>query len=95
MLKQIVQKLLKTYLGRYLSNIHSENLSVSVLGGEYKLDAISLNHAYFNQLDTPFKILFSRIGKLRIEAHLTKIASMPVMCTVEDVQLIVTFKRKD
>jgi len=42
-------------------------LSVDLLGGNFKLENISLNHEYFDGLNSPFKLAYSSIGKLNLQ----------------------------
>ena len=66
-MKAVIEKVILSYFGTFIKGIESEKLSVNLLGGNFQLENISLNHEFFNQLNAPFKIAFSSIGKLSLQ----------------------------
>jgi hypothetical protein len=55
--------------GKFIKGIQKDKLSVDLFGGNFKLENISLNHEYFDNLSTPFKLAYSSIGKLNLQVN--------------------------
>jgi len=66
MIKSIVEKVMIKEFSKYINGIEYNKLTIEVLGGYFSIENISLNHTYFNALETPFKISYSHIGKLSV-----------------------------
>lgn len=69
-MKSLIQKIIVNYFGTFINGIQKDKLSVDLLGGNFKLENISLNHEYFNGLNTPFNLTYSSIGKLNLQVIL-------------------------
>lgn len=67
MIKSIVEKIMVKEFSKYINGIEYNKLTIEVLGGYFSIQNISLNHSFFNSLETPFLVAFSHIGKLSIE----------------------------
>lgn len=67
MIKGIIEKLIMNTFGKFIKGIEKDKLSVDLFGGNFKLENISLNHEYFDNLNTPFKLAYSSIGKLNLQ----------------------------
>jgi hypothetical protein len=69
MIKSIIEKVILSKFGKFIKGIEKDKLSVDLFGGAFQLENISLNHDYFDSLDTPFRLAFSSIGKLNLQVQ--------------------------
>lgn len=67
MIKGIIEKIIMNTFGKFIQGIQKDKLSVDLFGGNFKLENITLNHDYFNNLNTPFTLAYSSIGKLNLQ----------------------------
>lgn len=88
MIKNIIEKVILSTFGRFVRGIDKEKLSVDLFGGNFKLENISLNHEYFDGLNLPFRLVFSSIGTLSLQAPLSKLSSVPVECLLDSIYVI-------
>lgn len=89
-MKTIVQKILNTYFGTWISGVDRENLHFNLLSANFKVNDISLNQTYFDGLDIPLRVAFSHIGELNITAPISKFGA--VTCILSDIYIILQFK---
>ena len=66
MIKSIVEKIMSKEFSKYINGIEYKKLTIEVIGGFFSIENISLNQQFFNNLETPFIVAYSHIGKLSI-----------------------------
>lgn len=91
-MKTVAEKIILNYFGKFINGIHKDNLSVSLLSGNFQLQNISLNQQYFDSLNTPFRLTFSTIGKLNLQAPIAKLSSAPVECVLDSIYAVFEFR---
>lgn len=87
-MKTVIEKVILTYFGKFINGIHKDKLSIDLFNGNFQLENISLNQEYFNSLNTPFKLTYSSIGKLNLQASVMKLSSTPVECTLDNIYAV-------
>lgn len=90
-MKTVIEKIISSYFGKFINGIQG-NLSVSIFDGNFQLENISLNQQYFDSLNTPFRLTYSSIGKLNLQASLSKLSSTPVECTLDNIYAVFEFR---
>lgn len=71
MIKGIIEKIIMNTFGKFIKGIEKEKLSVDLFSGNFKLENISLNHEFFNSLNSPITLAYSSIGKLNLQVSLS------------------------
>lgn len=94
-MKTVIEKIILNYFGKFINGIHKDNLSVKLFQGSFQLENISLNQKFFDELNTPFTLTYSSIGKLNLQAPLSKLSSAPVECTLDNIYAVFQFKNEN
>ena len=88
MFESLAESLLKSILGEYVDNLDSQNLSISVWSGHVSLRDLRLKNNLFSKLGLPFDLKLGIIKSLTLEVPWARLASQPVVCTVDQVFLL-------
>jgi len=67
MFESLLESVLNKYLGEYVEGLSPKALSVSIWGGDIKLDNVMLKKDIFAKFKLPLELVFGRIGTLRIQ----------------------------
>ncbi|XP_053546399.1 intermembrane lipid transfer protein VPS13D isoform X2 [Bombina bombina] len=67
MLEGLVAWVLNTYLGKYVNNLNTDQLSVALLKGAVELENLPLKKDALKEFELPFDIKEGFIGKIRIQ----------------------------
>ncbi|XP_073441688.1 intermembrane lipid transfer protein VPS13D isoform X3 [Dendrobates tinctorius] len=67
MLERLVAWVLNTYLGKYVNNLNTDQLSVALLKGAVELENLPLKKDALKELELPFEVKAGFIGKIRIQ----------------------------
>ncbi|KAM4015734.1 LOW QUALITY PROTEIN: intermembrane lipid transfer protein VPS13D [Anomaloglossus baeobatrachus] len=67
MLEGLVAWVLNTYLGKYVNNLNTDQLSVALLKGAVELENLPLKKDALKELELPFEVKAGFIGKTRIQ----------------------------
>ncbi|XP_044138116.1 LOW QUALITY PROTEIN: vacuolar protein sorting-associated protein 13D [Bufo gargarizans] len=67
MLEGLVAWVLNTYLGKYVNNLNTDQLSVALLKGAVELENLPLKKDALKELELPFEVKAGFIGKIRIQ----------------------------
>ncbi|CAG0881810.1 unnamed protein product, partial [Cyprideis torosa] len=90
MLEGLVAWVLNNYLGRYVENLNTDQLSVGLLQGAVQLENLPLRPDALRHFDLPFRIKRGYIGKVRLEIPISAVGSSPWIITLEQLYIIVT-----
>ncbi|EXB26145.1 hypothetical protein L484_010462 [Morus notabilis] len=85
MFEGFVRQLILGYLGRYVKDIQSEQLKITLWNEEVLLENVELTLEAFDYLQLPFALKQGRVGKLSIRIPWKKLGWDPIVIILEDV----------
>ncbi|XP_068096572.1 intermembrane lipid transfer protein VPS13D isoform X2 [Hyperolius riggenbachi] len=88
MLEGLVAWVLNTYLGKYVSNLNTDQLSVALLKGAVELENLPLKKDALKELELPFEVKAGFIGKIRIQIPFYRPHLDPWVISVSKLHLI-------
>ncbi|VDL75879.1 unnamed protein product [Nippostrongylus brasiliensis] len=89
MLENIVAWVLNNYIGEYLENLNTDQLSVALLSGQVELENVPLKKTALRKLDLPIEVKSGLLGKLTLSVPITHLRSEPWVLKLSDVLVIV------
>ena len=89
MFESILEKALNSVLGKYIEDLDSKDLNISIWGGDIKLKDINLKKDIFDMFKVPLDLIFGQIGELHICVPWKNLGSSPVEVTISDIQIVV------
>ncbi|XP_074366463.1 intermembrane lipid transfer protein VPS13 isoform X3 [Apium graveolens] len=94
MFEGLVRQLIVGYLGRYIKDIHKEQLKITLWNEEVKLENVELILEAFDYLQLPCALKEGRVGRLSIKIPWKKLGWDPIIISLEDV-LVCACPRND
>ncbi|XP_075461165.1 intermembrane lipid transfer protein VPS13D isoform X3 [Ascaphus truei] len=88
MLEGLVAWVLNTYLGKYVNNLNTDQLSVALLKGAVELENLPLKKDALKELELPFDVKAGFIGKIRIQIPFYRPHVDPWVISVSKLHLI-------
>ncbi|KAM9299302.1 intermembrane lipid transfer protein VPS13D [Gastrophryne carolinensis] len=88
MLEGLVAWVLNTYLGKYVTNLNTDQLSVALLKGAVELENLPLKKDALKTLELPFEVKAGFIGKIRIQIPFYRPHLDPWVISVSKLHLI-------
>jgi len=80
---------INTYLGKYVENLNSQQLSFALGQGELELENVPLKKNIFRSWGLPVEVKSSVVGRIKIEFNLFKyLRNEPVLISIEDVYVV-------
>uniref|UniRef100_A0A2R5LD33 Putative vacuolar protein n=1 Tax=Ornithodoros turicata TaxID=34597 RepID=A0A2R5LD33_9ACAR len=89
MLEGLAAWVLNTYVGEYVENLNTHQLSIGLLRGQVELENLPLKKDAFRQLLLPFEIKAGFIGKISLTIPVTRLRSEPWVINVERLYVVV------
>ncbi|XP_063232383.1 intermembrane lipid transfer protein Vps13D [Bacillus rossius redtenbacheri] len=89
MLERLVAWVLNNYLGKYVENLNTAQLSIEVLQGEVELENLPLKKDALRHVGLPVQLLSGNIGKVKLQIPVSQLRSAPWVILVERVCLVV------
>ncbi|XP_053338052.1 intermembrane lipid transfer protein VPS13D isoform X1 [Clarias gariepinus] len=89
MLEGLVAWVLNTYLGRYVSNLNTDQLSVALLKGAVELENLPLRKDALREFDLPFEVKAGCIGKIVLQIPFYRPHSDPWVISMSQLNLII------
>uniref|UniRef100_A0A8C6PBQ4 Vacuolar protein sorting 13 homolog D n=1 Tax=Nothobranchius furzeri TaxID=105023 RepID=A0A8C6PBQ4_NOTFU len=89
MLEGLVAWVLNTYLGKYVSNLNTDQLSIALLKGAVELENLPLRKDALQELDLPFEVKAGFIGKIRLQIPFYRPHSEPWVISMSQLNLII------
>ncbi|XP_019058238.1 PREDICTED: uncharacterized protein LOC104814962 [Tarenaya hassleriana] len=90
MFEGLVRQLLLGYLGRYIKDIHKDQLKITVWNEEVLLENVELILEAFEYLQLPFALKQGRVGRLSIKIPWKKLGREPIIIMLESVFISVS-----
>lgn len=85
-IESYITPIILTYLEKYVKNIRPEDSQVSLWGGEVVFQNLDLKlDVLEEELSLPFQFLSGHIHELAIRVPWTKIASEPIVITINTI----------
>ncbi|XP_066547335.1 intermembrane lipid transfer protein VPS13D isoform X1 [Amia ocellicauda] len=89
MLEGLVAWVLNTYLGKYVSNLNTDQLSIALLKGAVELENLPLRKDALREFDLPFEVKAGFIGKITVQIPFYRPHSDPWVICISQLHLII------
>ncbi|KAM9751025.1 intermembrane lipid transfer protein VPS13D isoform 4-T4 [Menidia menidia] len=89
MLEGLVAWVLNTYLGKYVTNLNTDQLSIALLKGAVELENLPLRKDALRDFDLPFEVKAGCIGKITLQIPFYRPHSDPWVISMSQLNLIV------
>ncbi|XP_019641996.1 PREDICTED: vacuolar protein sorting-associated protein 13A-like [Branchiostoma belcheri] len=87
-LESLVAGLLNTYLGRYIEDLDTTNLGISLFGGDVELTDLQLRPEALYELELPLEVKAGYVEKLSVDIPWTSLYTSPVKASLEGVYVV-------
>ncbi|KAB0794994.1 hypothetical protein PPYR_11833 [Photinus pyralis] len=88
MLEGLVAWVLNNYLGKYVENLNTDQLSIALLSGEVELENLPLRKDALRHLGLPLIIKSGFIGKIKLQIPVRQIRSAPWVIIIEQMYVV-------
>ncbi|XP_043916363.1 vacuolar protein sorting-associated protein 13D [Protopterus annectens] len=88
MLEGLAAWVLNTYLGKYVNNLNTDQLSIALLKGAVELENLPLKKDALNELDLPFEVKVGLIGKITLQIPFYRPHIDPWVISISRLHLI-------
>ncbi|KAL4233207.1 hypothetical protein ACF0H5_007891 [Mactra antiquata] len=88
MFESAASYVLNRILGKYVQNLDSSNLNVSIFKGDVELTDLQLKPEALVELKLPIEVKAGYIGKIKVDIPWTSLFSASVVVNIEDVYLL-------
>ncbi|XP_053625592.1 intermembrane lipid transfer protein Vps13D isoform X2 [Plodia interpunctella] len=88
MLEGLVAWVLNNYLGKYVENLNTDQLSVALLSGKVELENLPLKKDALRHLGLPVEVRAGFIGKVQLQVPVRQIRSAPWLIAIEKLYLV-------
>ncbi|XP_074663009.1 intermembrane lipid transfer protein VPS13D-like [Tubulanus polymorphus] len=88
MLEGIAAWVLNTYIGEYLENLNTDQLSIGILQGALELENLPLKKSALNHLGLPLQVKSGYVGRITLKVPVRKIKSEPWVISLDNVYLV-------
>ncbi|XP_034358412.1 LOW QUALITY PROTEIN: intermembrane lipid transfer protein VPS13D [Arvicanthis niloticus] len=89
MLEGLVAWVLNTYLGKYVNNLNTDQLSVALLKGAVELENLPLKKDALKELELPFEVKAGLIGKVTLQIPFYRPHVDPWVISISGLHVIV------
>ncbi|KAL4704498.1 hypothetical protein ACJJTC_007617 [Scirpophaga incertulas] len=90
MLEGLVAWVLNNYLGKYVENLNTDQLSVALLSGKVELENLPLKKDALRHLGLPVEVKSGFIGKVQLQVPVRQIRSAPWLISIEKLYVVIT-----
>lgn len=88
MLEGLVTWVLNNYLGKYVENLNTDQLSIALLQGAVELENLPLRKDSLRQVGLPIEVRAGFIGKIKLKIPVSQIRSAPWEISIEKLYLV-------
>ncbi|KAM3617296.1 uncharacterized protein V6R79_004435 [Siganus canaliculatus] len=89
MLEGLAAWVLNTYLGKYVTNLNTDQLSIALLKGAVELENLPLRKDALREFDLPFEVKAGFIGKITLQIPFYRPHSDPWVISMSQLNLII------
>ena len=94
MFEALLEKILLSHFGQYLSGLDRNNIHLGVWSGNLIIENVSLKSEAIDMWELPLQLRFSHIEKFQVNVPWSKLSQQSVEVIIENVFVIVTQKAK-
>ncbi|XP_075416632.1 intermembrane lipid transfer protein VPS13A isoform X1 [Tenrec ecaudatus] len=87
--ESVVVDVLNRFLGDYVVNLDTSQLSLGIWGGAVSLKNLKIKENALHQLDVPFKVKAGHIGNLSLTIPWKNLYTQPVEAVLEEIYLLI------
>lgn len=80
---------MRKVIGKYVEEIDSKNLNMSVYSGIIDLHDLQLKKTIFSKFNVPVRLVLGRIKRLFVRVPWNALSSKPVQLEIQGLQLVV------
>ncbi|XP_041352246.1 vacuolar protein sorting-associated protein 13D-like isoform X2 [Gigantopelta aegis] len=88
MLEGLAAWVLNTYVGEYVENLNTDQLSIALLQGAVELENLPLKKDALRSLDIPLEVKSGVIGKITLQIPISRLRSEPWVISIEKIYLV-------
>ncbi|PIK58871.1 putative vacuolar protein sorting-associated protein 13D-like [Apostichopus japonicus] len=88
MLEGLAAWVLNTYLGEYVENLNTDQLSIGLLSGAVELENLPLRKDALHNIDLPVEVKTGFIGKIHLQIPVRALRSDPWVISLEKLYLV-------
>ncbi|XP_070561460.1 LOW QUALITY PROTEIN: intermembrane lipid transfer protein VPS13D-like [Ptychodera flava] len=88
MLEGLAAWVLNTYVGEYLENLNTDQLSIGLLQGAVELENLPLKKDALRGLDLPVEVKAGFVGKITLQIPMRRLRSEPWVISIDKLYLI-------
>ncbi|XP_043215701.1 vacuolar protein sorting-associated protein 13D-like [Amphibalanus amphitrite] len=88
MLESLAAWVLNNYLGQYLENLNTDQLSVGLLQGAVEMENVPLRKDALSSLDLPVRVTAGFVGKIRLSIPVRRLSSEPWSISIEQLYVV-------
>ncbi|XP_015598611.1 vacuolar protein sorting-associated protein 13D isoform X2 [Cephus cinctus] len=88
MLEGLVAWVLNNYLGKYVENLNTDQLSIALLSGEVELENLPLKREALRHIGLPVEIKAGFLGKVRLQIPVRQIRTASWVIVIEQLYLV-------
>ncbi|XP_013405463.1 vacuolar protein sorting-associated protein 13D-like isoform X2 [Lingula anatina] len=88
MLEGLAAWVLNTYVGEYLENLNTDQLSIGLLQGAVELENLPLKKDALKSLDLPIEVKAGFVGKISLQIPVRRLKSEPWVISLDKVYLV-------
>ncbi|XP_071466561.1 intermembrane lipid transfer protein VPS13A-like isoform X3 [Marmota flaviventris] len=85
----VVVEVLNRFLGDYVVNLDTSQLSLGIWKGDVALKNLEVKENALSQLDVPFKVKVGHIGNLKLRIPWKNLYTQPFEAVLEDIYLLI------
>ena len=94
MFEAILEKILLSKLGKFISGIDRESLKIAVWKGDITLNNVHLNSGSLLRFQLPFILTFGIVSELTVRIPWTKLSSAPIEINLDGLYILLTPQEK-
>lgn len=88
MLEGLAAWFLNNYLGKYLKNLNTDQLSIALLHGEVELENVPLRRDATRFVNSAVDVRAGVVGKIKLKIPVSRIRSEPWSIVMEGVYIV-------
>ncbi|GAB0099030.1 hypothetical protein DMENIID0001_148500 [Sergentomyia squamirostris] len=89
MLRDLIAWVLNNYLGKYVGNLNTAQLTIALLSGEVELENLPLRRDALRNLGLPLQALSGSVGKIKLQVPVRQFWTAPWCIHIEKVNVVV------
>ena len=89
MLEGLATWFLNNYLGKYLENLNTDQLSIALLQGEVELKNVPLRRDALRFVDTAIDVRSGLVGRIKLKIPVSRLRSEPWSIVMEKVYIVI------